>query len=291
MKRKIKFLRIFTVIFVVVMCFAGCDGKQTAAETGGTSAKGKINIKDIVWSVDEGIMDGERYVLLNYTNNTKYTLASFEITFREKVQLPEEEKSTFYSDIQKKFEISDSDMDLLKKQPITMHAETERVVDPGQSVANVNCCYYQGFFYLKDITHYNLVEPDIATIQYIDDDQILTVYYDYSSKKYSAEAETEVACQWTQTELGNKIPKPDVKVIESGRDDEKIFMFDAYGLSLEQFNAYIAECKSLGYTVEPRSFEGFYSADNADGYNVYLHYDENDYSMSGTIKAPETKTE
>src|SRR5699024_11849962 len=57
-----------------------------------------------------------------------------------------------------------------------------------------------------------------------------------------------------------KIPKPDVKVVESGRDDEVIFMFDAYGLSLEQFNAYVEECKGLGYTVEPGSFEGFYSA-------------------------------
>lgn len=109
--------------------------------------------------------------------------------------------------------------------------------------------------------------------------------------KYSAEAETEIAYQWSQTDLGSKIPKPDVKVVESGRDDEIIFMFDAYGLSLEQFNAYVEECKGLGYTVEPGSFEGFYSADNTEGYNVYLYYDEKDYSMSGTISAPETKSE
>lgn len=31
-------------------------------------------------------------------------------------------------------------------------------------------------------------EPDIATIKYIDKDKIFTVYYDYGSKKYSAEA-------------------------------------------------------------------------------------------------------
>lgn len=78
-------------------------------------------------------------------------------------------------------------------------------------------------------------------------------------------------------------------MVESGRDDESIFMFDAYGLSLEQFNAYVEKCKELGYTIEPSSFEGFYSADNTEGYNVYLCYDEKDYSMSGTISAPETK--
>ena len=80
-------------------------------------------------------------------------------------------------------------------------------------------------------------------------------------------------------------------MVECGGDDEAIFMFDAYGLSLDQFNAYVEECKKLGYIVDPGSFEGFYSADNADGYNVYLYYDENSYSMSGTISAPETKSE
>ena len=80
-------------------------------------------------------------------------------------------------------------------------------------------------------------------------------------------------------------------MVESGRDDEKIFMFDAYGLSLEQFNTYVEECKELGYTVEPLSHEGFYSADDADGYNVYLYYNERSYSMDVSVSAPEEEKE
>ena len=34
--------------------------------------------------IDRGIVDGDRYVILDYTNNTKYTLTDFEITFKEK---------------------------------------------------------------------------------------------------------------------------------------------------------------------------------------------------------------
>ena len=68
-----------------------------------------------------------------------------------------------------------------------------------------------------------------------------------------------------------------MKVVESGRDDESIFMFDAY----------VDECKALGYTVDASSSEGFYSADNAEGYNVYLYYESDDGMMSGTIEAPE----
>ena len=281
MNKRIKIFGIVAVILSLAMCLVGCGSNEKINKPDGSdTVQEKLNIEDIAWSVNEGIVDGDRYVLLNYTNNTKYTIASFGITFKEKSGVTEEEKSKFYSDIQKKFEASDEDMEDLKEQAISMHAETER---------NVNCYYYGGSFYLKDINHYNLVEPDIATIKYIDTDKIFTVYYDYSSKKYSAEAVTEIAYQWSQRDLGSKFPKPDVKVVESGRDDEVIFMFDAYGLSLEQFNAYVEECKGLGYTVDPGSFEGFYSADNIEGYNVYLYYDEKDYSMSGTISAPKTK--
>lgn len=291
MNKKIKIFTIFAVILSVVVCFAGCGSNEKTDKPSSSAIKEKINIEDIAWNVDEGIVDGDRYVLLNYTNNTQYTLTNFEITFKEKTGVTEEEKLNFYSDIQKKFEASDEDMEDIKSRPISMHAETDRVVNPSESISNANCYYYGGYTYLKDIDHYNLVEPDIATIKYIDEDKIFIVYYDYGSKKYSTETETEIAYQWSQTDLGSKIPKPDVKVVESGRDDEAIFMFDAYGLSLEQFNAYVEECKGLGYTVEPGSFEGFYSADNAEGYNVYLHYDEKSYSMSGTISAPETKSE
>ena len=289
MNKKVKLFAILAVVLSMSVCFAGCGSSETTNDTGSSTAKEKINIEDISWKVDEGIVDGGRYVLLNYTNNTQYTLTNFELTFKEKAGITEEEKENFYSDIQEKFEASDEDMEDIKSQPISMHAETDRVVNPGESVSNINCYYYGGSFYLKDINHYNLVEPDIATIKYIDEDKIFTIYYDYASKKYSAEADTEIAYQWSQTDLGSKIPKLDVKVVESGRDDESIFMFDAYGLSLEQFNAYVEKCKELGYTIEPSSFEGFYSADNTEGYNVYLCYDEKDYSMSGTISAPETK--
>ena len=289
MNKKIKLFTILATVISMTVCFAGCNSSETPGVSGSNTTVEKINIEEIPWSVDEGIVDGDRFVLLSYTNNTQYTITNFKLTFKEKTGVTTEEKDTFYSDVQQNFEMSDEDIEDLKSQTISMYAETDKIVEPGESISNVYCYYYSGFFYLKNINHYNLVEPDIATIKYIDEDRIYTIYYDYASKKYSAESETEIAYQWSQGNLGSKIPKPDVKVVESGRDDETIFMFDAYGLSLDQFNAYVDECKGLGYTVDPGSFEGFYSADNAEGYNVYLYYNEDDYSMSGTIKAPEVE--
>lgn len=258
--------------------------KTTTQADSDDSVKSKINIEDIAWNVDEKIVDSERYILLEYKNNTPYTIAAFEIIFKEKSNITEEEKSAFYSDIQKMFEASDEEIEEIKTSPISMHAETERAIEPGEFAANVNCFYYTGYYYLKNITHYNLVEPDIAAIKYVDEDKIYTVYYDYKSKKYSVDSEIKVAYQWSQTELGSKIPKPDVKIVESDIDNKKTFMFDAYGMSLEQFNAYVEDCKNLGYTVDSSAFEGFYSADDTNGYNIHLDYDEDDYRMSGTVK-------
>ena len=171
MNKKVKIFAAFVVIFSIIMCFAGCGSNET--NSGAT--KGKINIEDIAWNIDEGIVDGDRYVLLSYTNNTEYTITDFKITFKEKAGITEEEKSDFCADIQSDFETSDEDMEEVRSRPISMYAETNRVLNPGESVSNINCYYYEGYFYLKNIAHYNLVTPDIATLKYIDEDKIFTV--------------------------------------------------------------------------------------------------------------------
>jgi len=287
-----KTFKSFTALFLVILmvaslcaCNSNKDGNTPSSDN---SKSNSLKIEDIAWNVDEGIVDSERYVLLDYTNNSEYTISSFELTFKEKPDISDEEKETFYADIIEKYELNeDDDIEQLKDEDLSMHAETDKVVNPGESVKNAHCYYYSGSFYVRDINHYNLVEPDIATIKYIEDNKIHTIYYDFVSEKYSDDDETEVAYQWSKTDLGNKIPKPEVEVVESGNDDESLFTFDAYGMSLEQFDAYVEECKALGYTVDENNYEGFYSADNAEGYNVYLYYEENDSMMSGTVQVPE----
>lgn len=287
MKAFKSFTALFLVILMVGSLYACSSNSDEKTSSGDSEDTNPIKIEEIDWNVDEGIIDGDRYVLLDYTNNSEYTISSFEITFKEKEDLTDEEKENFFADIKEKFEFSDDDIVELEESGISMHAETDKVVNPGESVKNAYCYYYSGYSYVKDINHYNLVEPDIATIKYIDDNKIHTTYYDFVSEKYSDDDETEVAYQWSKTDLGNKIPKPEVKVVEVGIDDESTFMFDAYGMSLEQFDAYVEQCQDLGYTVDIDSDEGFYSADNDEGYNVYLYYEEDDGVMSGTVEAPE----
>lgn len=286
-----KTLKLFVALFLLTL-FAVSVNACGDSKDGNTSSEEKdesrtIEMEDIVWNVDEGIVDGERYILLDFANKTDYTITGLEITFTEKPDVSGEVKDNYLTDLKEKFEFDDEDVAEIKEKEIAMHAETEQVVEPGETSEVAHCYYYSGYYYVRDINHYKLVEPDIATIQYIDDDKMYTAYYDFTSEKFSVEDDPIVAYQWSDTGLGKKVPKPDAKVVEKGTDDEGLFTFDAFGLSLEQFNAYVEECKTLGYTVDVSSHEGSYTADDAEGYNVYLYYEENDDVLNCTVTAPE----
>ena len=280
----------FTVLFLVILMTGSlwaCNSNEDGNISSDSSEKSNpIKIEDIDWNVDEGIINGRRYVLLDYTNNTDYAISSFEITFNEKDDLTDEEKENFFENVVEKFQLSNDDIAQLKEEDISMHTETNQIVNPGESVKNVYCFYYNGSYYVKKINYYNMVEPDIATIKYIKDDKIYTTYYDFVSKKYSNDDETEVAYRWSKTDLGDKIPKPEVKVVEVEIDNDSTFMFEGYSMSSEQFDAYVEQCQDLGFTVDIDSDKESYSADNTEGYSVDLYYEKNDGMIRATVEAP-----
>lgn len=280
--------KIFTFALATTMLISlvACSSNNKTTEKS-TTQNPQFSMEDIVWSVDEGIVHGERYVLMSYTNNSPFVISGLEIFFTEKDSISIEEKETYYSEVQKLFDFSDDDLADVKEREISMHTETDKIVTVGETASNINCYYYSGYYYLKNLAHYNLVEPDIATIRYIDDGKIYTVNYDFKSDKYTMDNKTVEAYQWSTTTLGDRIPKPDVQVVERGLDNETIFMFSAYGISLDQFNAYVEECKAIGYTIDSYSYEGSYDADNSEMYNIDLYYREDDNCMRGTVTAPE----
>ena len=260
---------------------------EEAVSTATEESRPEFSMEDIVWTVEEGIVDEERYVLMGYTNQSPFTIAGLKIIFTEKEGISDEEKEAFYTEVQQAFDLDESVMEQTRGQAISLHTESERAVAPGGSVSNIHCYYYSGAYYVKDMGHYELVEPDMAVVRYVADGEIYTVNYDFRTDKYTLDNEIEKAYQWTATDLGNQIPKPETEIVEAGVDDEDTFMFDAYGMSLEQFNAYVEACKEQGYTENASSSDGYYTADSADGYSVNLSYYEEDGRMSATVRAPE----
>lgn len=287
---KKKVLSIFTVMVAVIIGFAGCGSNNSDKNN---KSDEKINIKDIDWAVDEGIVDGKRFVLFNYTNNTPYTITELKMTFKEKASITEDDKSKFYSyfeDVARKSGQTEKEvqegLQEIKKLPISIKVDTQKLLEQGESAKSIKCNYFDGYVYVRDIAHYNLLEPDIATIKYIDNDKIFTMYYDFGSKKYTTEEETKLAYEWHDTPLSSKVVKPNAQLVENSLNSDRYYSFYVYGYSVEEFNSYIEECKKLGFTIEPYNSNIMYSAENAEGYDIDITHDEDKNSMYVSIDAP-----
>ena len=80
----------------MLISLTGCGSENSTSPISGTgsitisasdtsfSTKDAIKIEDIEWNVTESVMDGERFVSFNYTNNSKYTILDVEMKFVQK---------------------------------------------------------------------------------------------------------------------------------------------------------------------------------------------------------------
>ena len=282
-----KMKKLMSVCLVAFMAVAlvSCGGSEGS---GGTSeVKSKVYIEDIAWKVDTSIVDGERCVMFEYTNNSKYTITGLKISFVEKEDVTEEQLNAFYEYMIKKFELSDEEQTELKENGVGMNTESERIVKSGETASNIELNYYDGYYGVENIDHYDLVEPDIATYSYIDENKIYTVNYDFKADKYTMEQNIETAVYWPSSEVGTMIPQPEAEVIKDDMDGgEEGFYLKAFGVSREMLDDYTAQCKEKGFTIDPIYYDGYYTAANAEGYELAIMYDEDDLSMEISLMAP-----
>lgn len=282
---KIKKLAAFCIAAFVMVTLVSCGG--TGSSGGSNEDKSKVDIKDIAWNIDTSVIDGERCVAFEYTNNSKYTITDLQMSFVEKDDVTEEQLNAFYEDVIEEFELSDEDQAELKKSEVKMTAESERIVKAGETASNIELNYYEGYYDVKDINHCDLVEPDIATYSYIDDNQIYTVSYDFKADKYTMDTNIEMAVFWPGSDLGTMIPQPEAEVVKDVIDSgEEGFVVEAYGISRDMLNDYTAKCKKKGFTVDADSYDGDYMASNEEGYTLTILYYEYNMSMEISLDPP-----
>lgn len=247
-----------------------------------------VRIEDIRWSVGEGVADGERCVLMQLTNDSPYTIVSFKLEFKERSGLTDEQKEQFRSGIEEQLWDSSEfaeDYAWLRDKPLSMNSETGRLLHTGESVTGVYCYYYDLLFDVRHPEHYDMVAPDIATIRYIDGSEVRTEYYDFASGTYSDERSSEPVQSWTDKPIGSVIPKPEAEYLECYTlDYEEWMSFCAHGWSMEQFNAYVEQCKQAGFKLDSMEYEGIYDADSASGYSINMFYNKNDGIAEVAVK-------
>ncbi len=303
MKKMLSTICVTVALVLSFCCFSGCGASQEngtnsdTEKTNQTDAKQEMKIEDITWTVDEGILDGERCVMLSFTNNSSFTVTNLELSFKEKANISEEKRNQYFEDIKEitDFDETDpddvSDLEDLKKEKIAVTAESSVLCKPGESVNNQKCRYYTGYYTLENMEHFELVEPDMAKIKYVNDNMIITAYYDFHSKKFTKDSKTEPAFNWTDKEIGNDVPKPQADVVVVKSDYGTSYSFEILGWKIEDFNAYVNECKNSGFTVDEHEYSGYFSAKNENGCDISAHYDEDDFSVSVYLTKHEQKTE
>lgn len=278
------------ILMSMIIMIGGCNSNNKEnTNNNDSNINSKMDINKIDWKVRQGIVDGKRYALIDYTNNTSFTITHFELSFKEKDSLKEEDKDKYYKDLKDSLYADDNDIKELKKEKISFRMESDKVIKNKETAKNQRVYYYSGIFYLKDSTYIKLTEPDTATIEYIDNNEIHTVYYDYQSKEYTEEESTESSKYWTRGIFKDKLPKPKSSIIiKDDLDDDEEFCFNAYDLTLDDYYNYIDECKNMGYTIDTDSDDTYYDAKNSEGYEIDVEYDEDDHKLSVSIYSPDT---
>ena len=292
MKKRLTFALAFALALVMGIAMTGCgsgsesDSGSDSGSDGGSlapAAKPSVDLSQLEWNVEPGIVDGVRAVVFGFTNNTDYEIVDFDLEFKVKDDVTNEQLEAS-SELKEK--ASDMDHDIGE---ITFSAITHKCVAPGDSVENCVCNLDGTIQYYTDFDSYELFEPDMLTAVVASDGKLYAAYYDFASGKTTMGDETEDAYTWSDSAIAKALPKPDVRYLMITSDDEDYLSAEAYGVSEDTFEAYVAACKENGFDQDVDEYDGNYTAKNADGIEVDVSYISSDDQMYITADKEETE--
>lgn len=277
MKKK---LLIAGIILVMVFAFAGCgsdtSSDSSAGDSGETAAEvdiSSIDLSQIDWNIESGIIDGYRVVVFGYTNNTDYEIVDFALDFKVKDGVTNEQLEES-SELKEKAANMEHDIG-----EITFSAMTSKCVAPGESVEGCACNLDGTIEYYTDFDSYDLFEPDMMTAVLSDGNKLYVAYYDFVSQKTTVDEDTEDAYTWSKTTLAKALPKPDVNYLALSYDDETRLHASAYGVSKDSFDTYVSACKEKGFDKNVDEDSDSFSAENSDGISIDVDYYSEDDEM------------
>lgn len=299
--------RIIGLILLAVVCaagLAGCTGSDT--DTAGSSDAEKtadsaveadmeeseeqtaynepeISIEDIDWSVEAAVLDGERFISLNYTNNTAYTIVGLQIEFVQKEDTTKQDLSVF-KEIKNQYEYTDEEV-----SEFYLTGENTKMADPGETVSDSPLAINWTSIYIDSMDQYEVMEPDMATIVVIgDDEKLYTFYYDFKGEVLgSSSDDPDDAYEWSDSALADMLPKPDMRVVQVDYEDEDLYSIYVFGASQQDFETYVQTCKDSGFDQSDADSETYYSATNDAGYEVTMDYTSVSETYYVNIEPPE----
>ena len=119
----------------------------------------------------------------------------------------------------------------------------------------------------------------------------LQLYYYPSNKEMTITLEAPIkmnTIQWATSEIAKSIPTPKSTKGRIDRNDDKGLEVYLGNTSIEEYNDYVTECESKGFTLEFSKQENSYSAQNAEGYQLNVRYEGGNVMFISIIEPQKT---
>ena len=280
MKKIIAFVLALSLALTMGAVLTGCgSGSSSESGEGATNiTKPSVDLSQIDWTVESGIVDGYRAVVFGYTNNTDYEIVDFDLEFKVKDGVTNEQLEA-YSELKEK--AADMEHDIGE---ITVSAITHKCVAPDESVDGLACNLDGTIDYYSDFDSFEMFEPDMLTAVVASDGKLYMAYYDFTSGKTTIGDDVENAYTWPDSELAKAVPKPEVRYLATTYDEDDYLSAEAFDISEDEYKAYVEACKSKGFDQDIDEYDDMFSAKNADGISVDLGYVSADNQMYITIE-------
>ena len=277
-----------SIMLMMVLLMAGCgsgagtsDTDQSNNKAASNADKPAFDLSKIDWNVESGIVEGTRVVTFGYTNNTEYEVIDFDLEFKVKGDVTDDQLEQ-YSELKEKAKNMEHDIG-----EITFQCMTSKCVAPGESIDGQPCCLDGTIEYYTDFDSYEVFEPDMMTVVLSDGKTLYSAYYDYISGKTTVGEDTLDAYTWSDSALAKAVPKPDVRYLAISYDNEDSLYAKAFGVSRDACGEYIDACKAMGFdqniddSDEKYGASGtrYFNADNGNGIKVDVDYYPSDDEM------------
>lgn len=281
----------FVLVFVCLISLTGCgksNNNSNEKSDGGIFSKSlktsDLDIKDFSYNTEASKCSGYDCYVMSLENNSKYDLIGVQFTYGVKKDATEEQLnvySNFMNEHDGYIEDDDSPKDVI------LRGSVERLVQKNEKMTGLKFTVgykdWSWYDYPTD-EQFNLMEPKELQIGVLGEDKKMYIaYYDFNKKVWKLDEKTISVDTWSKKDIANKIDKPTAKHFIVRNDEDDDFEIYAYGVSEEDYNAYVDGLVNKGFTKED-SYSSHFEGKNNEGYEVDVYYTKDDQKMSLSIE-------
>lgn len=280
------------LVFVLCICLAvsftacscslggvGDASKNLTSNMGSSALQNSLDINDFVWNVDLAKISGKEVYALNLTNNSKYELLGCQIDYKVKDGVTPEQLSV-YNDFMTKH--ASYIKDGQTTNDIILRGFDEAYIPAkGGTVSNIPLAIG-----IDDKTwreppskeQYELMEPKELMVCVVgSDDKLYMAYYDIKDQTWKIDANTVELNKWPDMEIAKLVPELKDHTFKSSKYESlNSCTIDAYGVSEEEYKAYIEKVKEKGFTqdIDEDNYKtsSSWEAKDANGNEVEIKY-------------------